>query len=42
MDPTTGITATLFVSVLPFGDPVPGRLFKELEAVIYGELLSEC
>ncbi|KAK0666978.1 beta-lactamase/transpeptidase-like protein [Cercophora samala] len=42
MDPITGITATLFVSVLPFGDPVPGKLYKELEAAVYGQLLPVC
>ncbi|KAK4176770.1 beta-lactamase/transpeptidase-like protein [Triangularia setosa] len=42
IDPTTGIAATLIVSVLPFGDPVPGKLYKELESVVYSELLKKC
>ncbi|KAK0736046.1 beta-lactamase/transpeptidase-like protein [Apiosordaria backusii] len=41
IDPTTGIAVALIVSVLPFGDSVSGKLYRELEAAVYGELLSK-
>ncbi|KAK4196355.1 beta-lactamase/transpeptidase-like protein [Triangularia verruculosa] len=39
IDPTTGIAAVLVISILPFGDSVSGKLWRELETAIYGDLI---
>lgn len=38
VDPETGIGAVLVAKVLPFGDPVVGSLYDELERALYKEL----
>lgn len=41
MDRESGIAAALIVQSLPHGEPVPGRLYNELEGAVYGELLGQ-
>ncbi|GAB1318097.1 Beta-lactamase/transpeptidase-like protein [Madurella fahalii] len=41
IDPQTGIGATLFLNVLPYGDAVVTKLYHELELAVYAELVPK-
>ncbi|KAK3985280.1 beta-lactamase/transpeptidase-like protein [Cladorrhinum sp. PSN332] len=41
IDRETGIAGVLFVSVMPFGDAVVNKLYRELESVVYEELVPK-